>query len=100
MNIVPLAEVKARFSTYIQKTQQGPVIVTKNGRAVAVMLNVKNDDDLERILLANSPRLQAILADAEKRIQATGGVKHEEMWAMIESEPQEKPKPARAKRKA
>jgi hypothetical protein len=62
------------------------------------MLNVK-DDDLERILLANSPRLQAILADAEKRIQTTGGVKHEEMWAMIESAPQEKPKPARAKRK-
>lgn len=99
MNIAPLAEVKARFSAYIQKTQQGPVVVTKNGRAVAVLLNVKNDDDLERILLANSPRLQAILDAAEERIRTTGGVKHDDVWAMIESEPQEKRKPAPAKRK-
>ncbi len=100
MNIVPLAEVKARFSAYIRKTQQGPVVVTKNGRAVAVMLNVKNDDDLERILLANSPRLQAILDDAEQRIRTTGGIKHADMWALIESQPQEKSRPVRARRKA
>jgi hypothetical protein len=33
MNIVPLAEVKARFSAYFKKTQDGPIIVTKKRQA-------------------------------------------------------------------
>ncbi len=85
MNIAPIADVKARFSAYVEKTRQGPVVVTKNGRAVAVILSVKDDDELERILLANSPRLQKILDAAEKRIRATGGVSHEDIWNTIEA---------------
>ena len=85
MNIAPIADVKARFSAYVEKTRQGPVVVTKNGRAVAVLLTVKDDDDLERILLANSPKLRKILDAAEKRIQATGGLSHEDIWNTIEA---------------
>ncbi len=85
MNIAPIADVKARFSAYVEKTRKGPVVVTKNGRAVAVLLTVRDDDDLERILLANSPKLRKILDAAEKRIQATGGVSHEDIWNTIEA---------------
>lgn len=83
MNIAPIADVKARFSAYVEKTRQGPVVVTKNGRAVAVILNVTDDDELERILLANSPKLRKILDAAEQRIQATGGISHEDIWNTI-----------------
>jgi hypothetical protein len=31
MNILPLADVKARFSAHVKKKQAGPIIVTKNG---------------------------------------------------------------------
>ena len=62
-----------------------PVVVTKNGRAVAVLLNVTDDDDLERILLANSPKLWKILDAAEQRIQATGGISHADIWNTIEA---------------
>ena len=85
MNIAPIADVKARFSVYVEKTRQGPVVVTRNGRAVAVLLNVTDDDDLERILLANSPKLRKILDAAEQRIQATGGISHEDIWNTIEA---------------
>ena len=85
MNIAPIADVKTRFSAYVEKTRQGPVVVTKNGRAVAVILNVKDDDDLERILLANSPKLRKILDAAEQRIRATGGIPHEDIWKTIEA---------------
>jgi prevent-host-death family protein len=85
MNIAPIADVKARFSAYVEKTRQGPVVVTKNGRAVAVILRVQDDDDLERILLANSPKLRKILDAAEKRIQASGRVSHEDTWNTIEA---------------
>ncbi len=86
MNIAPLADVKARFSAYIRKINKEPVIVTKNGRPVAVMLGIANEDDLERILLANSPRFQSMLDAAEKRIKETGGVSHKDVWKMVEAE--------------
>jgi prevent-host-death family protein len=86
MNIAPLADVKARFSAYIRKINKEPIIVTKNGRPVAVMLGIADEDDLERILLANSPRFQSVLDAAEKRIKETGGVSHEDIWKMVEVE--------------
>jgi len=86
MNIAPLTDVKARFSAYIKKTQTEPVIVTKNGRPVAVLLGIKDPDDLERILLAYSPKFQAMLDAAERRIQETGGMNHDDLWALVEAE--------------
>lgn len=86
MNIAPLADVKARFSAYIKQLQTSPVIVTKNGRHVAIMMSISGEDDLERIMLAVSPKFQALLDQAEKRIQETGGVSHEDVWAQIEAE--------------
>jgi prevent-host-death family protein len=83
MNIAPIADVKARLSAYIKKTREGPVIVTKNGRPVAVLLGITDEADLERILLANSTRFQAILDAAEHRIKETGGLKHDDLWAAV-----------------
>ena len=80
----------AEWSAYYQikldrEAALSPVVVTKNGRAVAVILNVTDDDELERILLANSPKLRKILDTAEKRIQATGGMSHEDIWNTLEA---------------
>jgi prevent-host-death family protein len=85
MNIAPLADVKARFSAYIKQLKTSPVIVTKNGKPVAVMMGISDEDDLERVVLAISPKFQALLDKAEKRIQETGGVSHENVWAQIEA---------------
>ena len=85
MNIAPLADVKARFSAYVKQLQTSPVIVTKNGKPVAVMIGISDEDDLERIMLAISPKFQALLVKAEKRIQETGGMSHEDVWAQIEA---------------
>jgi prevent-host-death family protein len=81
MNIASLADVKARFSAYIKKIQSEPVIVTKNGRPVAIMMGISDKDDLERIMLATSPKFQALLDEAERRIRETGGVSHDDVWA-------------------
>lgn len=85
MNIAPLADVKARFSAYVKKTKEGPVVVTKNGKPVVLLLSIADDDDLERILLANSKRFQAMLDAAEQRIKETGGINHEDLWATVEA---------------
>ncbi len=85
MRIAPLADVKAHFSAYIEKCKDGPVIVTKRGRPVAVLVSMLEDDELERFILAHTPRFRRLLEAAEERIQQTGGVKHDDFWASLET---------------
>lgn len=81
MKIVSLAEVKAKLSAYLDEAgQSGPVVITRNGRAVAVLLAPSDDDDLERLLLSRSPRFRALLSRARSSIQAGSGIGHEEFW--------------------
>ncbi len=62
MKIAPVADVKARLSTYLEACNaEGPVGITRNGRAVAVLLAPRDDEDLERLVLARSPRFQELL---------------------------------------
>ena len=85
MIIAPIAEIKAQFSSYVKASEEGPVIVTRNGRPVAVLLAISDEDEIERLLLAYSKKFQALLEAAERRIRATGGVRHEDFWEAVEA---------------
>ncbi len=61
MKIASVAEVKARLSAYLKASATGPVVVTRNGKAVAVLLGVSDDEELERLVLAHSRKLRASL---------------------------------------
>jgi prevent-host-death family protein len=85
MRIASVADVKARLSAYLKASATSPVVVTRNGKAVAVLLGINDDEELERILLAHSPKLRAILDAAERRFDAGEGISHEEFWHEVES---------------
>jgi prevent-host-death family protein len=78
--------VKARLSAYLKESETGPVIVTRNGKAVAVLLAVTDDDDLERLILAHSPKFQALLDKSRRQIETTGGIPHDRFWREIAAE--------------
>lgn len=80
MKIAPVAEVKAKFSAYLKESQQGPVVVTRNGKPVAILLSIADDDDLERVVLANSGKFQAILAKARGQLEAGESLDHAPFW--------------------
>jgi prevent-host-death family protein len=86
MKIASVADIKARLSAYLKASAEGPVVVTCNGKAVAVLVAVGDDDDVERLLMAHSPRLQAILAAARQRFQEGKGIPHDEFWERVETE--------------
>lgn len=86
MKIASVAEIKAKFSGYLKASQQGPVVVTKNGKPVAVLLSITDEDELERILIAHSPRFQGIVELAEQQIREGKGIKHDDFWRELESE--------------
>jgi len=88
MRIASVADVKARFSAYLKASKDGPVIVTRNGKPVAALLSVEDEEEIERLVLAYSPRLQNILQTARQQIREEGGIRHEEFWQEIESERQ------------
>ena len=81
MRIASLAEVKAKLSAYLQEVETtGPVVITRNGRAVAVLLAPIDDDDLERLLLSRSPRFQSLLSKSRASIREGKGVAHDAFW--------------------
>jgi prevent-host-death family protein len=96
MKIASVAEVKSQFSAYLKAAEGGPVVVTKNGKAVAVLVGVKDEEEVETLLMAYSPRLRAVLDASRKEIEQGAGVPHDEFWA--EADPAAKKGPPRAKR--
>ncbi len=94
MKIAPLAEVKDRFSAYIDESRDAPVIVTRNGRPVAMIIAITNEDDLDGLLLAHNPRFVQLLEEARERVRITGGVPLAEMRRRIEeAEARDNPAP-------
>ena len=85
MKIASVADVKARLSSYLKTSATGPVVITRNGKAVAVLLGVNDDEELERLLLAHSRKLRGILDAADRRIVAGAGIGHDEFWQNVES---------------
>ncbi len=98
MKTASLSEVQASLAAYVKASEEGPVVVTRNGKPVAVLRAVNGEEDLERLLMANSPRLQAILQRARRRIRAGKGIPAEQFWAEVEAEAAQK-KGSRVKRR-
>jgi prevent-host-death family protein len=86
MKIATVADVKAKFSEYLKASQKGPVVVTKNGKPVAMLLAISDEDEIERMILAYSPKFQSLLEVAEGEIREGKGLKHEDFWQEVGAE--------------
>lgn len=84
MRVASLADVKAKLSAYLKEAEStGPVVITRNGKAVAVLLAPIDDDDLERLLFSRSPRFQALLNKSRQSIKAGKGIPHKAFWKAV-----------------
>ena len=83
MKIAPVADVKAHFSAFLDACQDGPVVVTRNGRPVAVIIGAEDEQDLDLLVLTHTPRFRALLDDAERRVRESGGVSHDAFWERV-----------------
>ena len=92
MRIASVADVKARFSAYLKESENGPVIVTRNGRPIAVLLGIQDEDEIERLLLARSPWFLAILEKSRQQIRNGEWLSAEDFWRELDAEYTETPK--------
>ena len=84
MRIAPLADVKARLSAYLDECgAQGPIVITRNGKAAAVLLVPHDDDDLERLMLGRSARFQALLNRSRQSIAHGKGLSETAFWEAV-----------------
>lgn len=78
MKVVPLNEVKNRLSAFLELAKREDIVVTKNGRAAAV-LHAVTDEDLEDYLFESDPKFIARIESLRHRYQREGGTRIEDV---------------------
>ena len=86
MKIATQNEVAANFAQYVKAAKKGPVVVTNKGKPVAVLIRSESEDDLERLLMGHSRKLQTILEAARRRFRQGRGIPHETFWKEVEAD--------------
>jgi prevent-host-death family protein len=100
MRIAPLADVKARLSAYLDECgDEGPLVITRNGKPVAVLLVPHDDDDLERLMLGRSPRFQALLDRSRQSIKEGKGLSEKAFWEAVRKRARERKAKAGGRRR-
>jgi prevent-host-death family protein len=100
MKIASVAEIKSQFSAFLKASEGGPVVVTRNGRAVAVIVGVQDEDEIERLLMAYSPHLRAILDRSRQQFREGKSLNEEEFWLQFEPAQPSKGSAKRKKKRA
>ena len=80
MKIAPLAEVKDRLSAYIDAAKESAIVVTRNGKPVALLTSILEDDDLDTLLLTHDRKFVRLLAQARERVRAGRYLTNEQFW--------------------
>ena len=97
MKIVPLNDVKNRFSHYLEQAKREDIIVTKNGRPEAVIHGI-TDEDLEDYLFETDPRFIARIEALREQYKREGGKPIEEVRRELGLERKPKKPSKRARR--
>jgi prevent-host-death family protein len=101
MKIASVAEVKSQLSAFLKAAQGGPVVVTRNGRPVAAIVGVQDEDEMERLLMAYSPHLRAILDRSRQQFREGQWLSEAEFWSQFDSvQPPKRRRGARRKKAA
>lgn len=66
-----------------KQCEEGPLVVTRKGKPVGVLIGLNDKAEIERLALAYSPKLQAILDESAEQIRQGKGLDHETFWAEV-----------------
>jgi len=55
----------------------------RKGKVAANLLKPKNEEDLERLLLARSRRFQSLLEKSRRSVKAGKSVPHDKFWKTV-----------------
>jgi prevent-host-death family protein len=86
MRTATISELRENLSDFLQDCEREAVVVTRDGKPVAVLVAPADKEELERLVLAHSSKFRAILEKSRRQIRATGGIPHEEFWRQVDAD--------------
>jgi prevent-host-death family protein len=96
---VSAAKMAAQFNDFLDASREQPVLVTRNGKPVAVLLAVQDKAEAEQLALGRSRSLRSVLQEAHEQLQKDGGIPHAQFWQDVEqSRRVKRPAPSRGKK--
>jgi prevent-host-death family protein len=84
MKTATAEEMRSDFDAYLKASAKGPVVVTRNARPIAVLLSVKDPDEIERLAMSQSKKLRRILQKSERQIAKGKGIPEKEFWQQVQ----------------
>jgi prevent-host-death family protein len=80
-----ITEATEPLAEYAQRVDEGPLVVTVDGRPIAVVVGL-DDADLETVALSSNPEFLSIIERSRARYAREGGISSEEMRRLFDSE--------------
>ncbi len=78
MKIVEREQATEPLAAYAAEVANGPVVVTDQGKPVAVLVSIENAD-LETVALSTNRQFIELIERSRARVSAEGGISSEEM---------------------
>jgi prevent-host-death family protein len=93
------AKLAAHFNDYLDASREQPVLITQNGKAVAVLLAVHDKAEAEQLVAGRKRPLRSIFEQAHEQIEKGGGIPHDQFWKEVEQTRRaRRPAPSRDKK--
>ena len=98
MKSASAAKIAAHFDDYLEASREQPVLVTRNGKPVAVLLAVQDKAEAEQLASGRSRSLRSVLEEGHEQIQKGDGIPNAQFWREVEeSRRAKRPAPSRSK---
>jgi len=83
---VEIVDATEPLAEYAQAMEEGPLVVTKDGQPIAIVISVENAD-LETVSLSNHPGFLDLIERSRALQKREGGLSSAEMRTLFASEP-------------
>ena len=85
MNVAAIDELGADVRRLLGERREAPLLLTLDGRPIAVVLGLEDAEDLDRLKLWFSPEFQAMLEASREQHRSGLGIDHDTFWTGLES---------------
>ena len=84
MKTASAAAIAAQFNDYLEASREQPVLITRNGKPVAVLLAVRDKTEAEELAGRRPRSLRSVFAEAHAQLERGEGIPHDEFWRQVE----------------
>lgn len=98
MKTASAAKIAAQFNDYLEASREQPVLITRDGKPVAVLVAVQDKAEAEQLASGRRRSLRSIFAEAHEQIEQGGGIPHDQFWREVQQSRHAK-RPSRPRRK-